>query len=655
MQTHSLALRGRGKILFKVKIGAQLSMKPIELIKRIATCLQTMRGMAMRAIGGRKEVSPGKDGSDVLAQYLDYYSRLEAPGFAVLVTGEWGSGKTFQVLKLVPEKRRYYVSLFGLTSKEEIYSELLAQIYPSDAKAKKEADFFSKLNPFDLSIGVVMASAIRRKLRTKLNKDRIIIFDDVERSPIPLKIRLGIINDLVEHEKCHVVVIAHDEQIAKEFSESKEKVFGHTVSIIPRTIQAFDAFVADLGQKTQKVVTDHRALLLEVFSISSCKSLRVLKQALAGIERFCEILSHEQIANVEVLKRLLALHYSISIEVLRGDLSRKDLAERAESFGLAKAMRQRSKANNGASEQQELPSAFDTSYERYLPVLKISDFDLSNELLIHMIVDGQYDKTELQAYLAERQSFEQPKKWPAWRRFMGFDSLTDDVVAQAAIEMDSQFENRDVTDFGEWMQIVSLRIMRIKEGLMKGAQEDIVIDCMQYLDDLVAQKRFPLKPNIGVFGSHPAHGGVMLWGYEENKEVLNKIRDHIFKCEKLALQMYSPEIKQQLLSAIENSPDELGGLLNYSDGKSAAYQTVPALLSLPPSEFVDVFLKLPVDKWETTQRVLSKRWNMVSATNSLAEEAKWFEELEAEMLKRAEAQANTINALRIKRHVPRKY
>lgn len=25
--------------------------------------------------------------------YLDYYIGLDAPGFAVLVTGEWGSGK----------------------------------------------------------------------------------------------------------------------------------------------------------------------------------------------------------------------------------------------------------------------------------------------------------------------------------------------------------------------------------------------------------------------------------------------------------------------------------------------------------------------------------------------------------------------------------
>jgi hypothetical protein len=414
-------------------------------------------------------------------------------------------------------------------------------------------------------------------------------------------------------------------------------------------------FAAELQPQAEKIVADHRSTLLNLFNLSTCQSLRVLRQSLAGVERFCTVLSSEQIANVVAMKRLLSIYFATSIEVLRGDLRREDLVDRIKSYGLVMAMRKRLRSGKVEDKSEVRSTAFARSHERFSSVLEFANFDLSNELLIEMIVDGNYNKEALQKHLASSQIFEQPMDWPAWRRFIGFDSLPDDVVANAAIEMDKQFDNREVTDFGEWMQIVSLRIMRINEGLMNGALEHVVDDCIKYLDDLVAQKRFPLKPNTGVFGSHPAHGGVMLWGYEENKEVIDKIRDHVFKCEKQALQMYSPEIKKQLLSAVANSPDELGELINYSDEKGAEYQTIPVLLSLSTREFVDAFLKLPVEKWEAMQRVLSKRWGMVSANNSLAEEATWFGDLEAEMRKRSKDQKGSINSLRIERHIPRKY
>ena len=50
-----------------------------------------------------------------LESYLEYYLSLESPGFAVLVKGPWGTGKTFQVKKFIPEAKRYYVPHGPLT------------------------------------------------------------------------------------------------------------------------------------------------------------------------------------------------------------------------------------------------------------------------------------------------------------------------------------------------------------------------------------------------------------------------------------------------------------------------------------------------------------------------------------------------------------
>jgi len=75
-----------------------------------------------------------------LEQYLAYYvSRLE-PGYAVLVTGGWGSGKTHQETTALPPSHAYYVSLFGLHSPEEVEGQIFAAMYPGKAAIQKIAE-----------------------------------------------------------------------------------------------------------------------------------------------------------------------------------------------------------------------------------------------------------------------------------------------------------------------------------------------------------------------------------------------------------------------------------------------------------------------------------------------------------------------------------
>ncbi len=77
-----------------------------------------------------------------LNEYLDFYKEREFPGYAVLVTGEWGTGKTFQVKQALKEYERYYVSLFGLQTADDVHFAMLAEMDPNLAKARKFFDSF---------------------------------------------------------------------------------------------------------------------------------------------------------------------------------------------------------------------------------------------------------------------------------------------------------------------------------------------------------------------------------------------------------------------------------------------------------------------------------------------------------------------------------
>ncbi|RTY31625.1 hypothetical protein EKS33_09085 [Morganella morganii subsp. morganii] len=74
-----------------------------------------------------------------LTNYLDYYTKLKKPGYALLITGGWGSGKTYQINKYFEKKQDNicYVSLFGIGSIQDIYSSIFIKMFPKKAFLKK--------------------------------------------------------------------------------------------------------------------------------------------------------------------------------------------------------------------------------------------------------------------------------------------------------------------------------------------------------------------------------------------------------------------------------------------------------------------------------------------------------------------------------------
>lgn len=591
---------------------------------------------------------------DPLLSYLEYFRNVENPGFAVLVTGAWGSGKTFQVNAALGRDCYHYVSLFGLTSNSEIHGAVLAKAFPETANRKNLAKWFEGKNiglaGFNVPAGSVIAAALNAVSQEAIDKNKVIVFDDLERCEVEHQTLLGVLNFYVEHHGCRVVVIAHSDEILEQFKRTKEKVFGHTVAVTPNADDAFESFARELSTGTQSIVNTHRVSIMELFEVSGCQSLRVLRQALMGVERFCGLLEKEQLANTVVLKKLLTLHFAVSVEVLSGEMARDDLVDRAKSYADSWALEQK----KDKSEKQQSTNAFGKSRAKYSRILDILNYDLSDDLLLQMIVDGHYSKAKLQIYFAESHTFDAEADWPPWRKFIDFDSQSDEVVEAAAQEMDKQFANREIVDLGELMHVVSLRIMRVKHGLLAGSREEAIRECLKYLDDLVDQKRFPLKPDFDMFDSHPAHGGFMFWGYDENADLFKSVRDHVLMCEKRSLEQQSPEIKKRILAALRESPEDLKALLNFSGEESAVYQTIPVMQCIPPTEFVKAFLKLPVEQWSGVRRILSERREMSSSHNSLASEKQWFEEFENEMTNKSKENAGTINGLRIERHIPLK-
>lgn len=169
---------------------------------------------------------------DVIKNVLEYV-KDERYRQAILIDGEWGAGKTFfvkekllmKMKKELSEKKIYYISLYGVSSSEqiidEIYSSMMEEIVNKNLGEKtgqiieKGITFTSKLITTGMKYFNVDTKDLPRLSDVKELKNTIIIFDDLERCELDINQTLGIINNLVEHNDVKVILVANQNEIGK--------------------------------------------------------------------------------------------------------------------------------------------------------------------------------------------------------------------------------------------------------------------------------------------------------------------------------------------------------------------------------------------------------------------------------------------------------
>lgn len=162
---------------------------------------------------------------------LTYYCREPEPVGALLLTGEWGCGKTYLIEHDLKEALKgeavvLRVSLFGMSSIEEIHVAVkqawISEYYKSKdmekvaKKARKGKDVIAKLEFLpDWLKGIAsinMTSFI--EIKEKINdKPVILVFDDLERCRIDNVDVLGSINEYCENKKFHTIIVANQDKL----------------------------------------------------------------------------------------------------------------------------------------------------------------------------------------------------------------------------------------------------------------------------------------------------------------------------------------------------------------------------------------------------------------------------------------------------------
>ena len=243
-----------------------------------------------------------------ISQFLNYYIKLSNPQYAVLLKGKWGSGKSHFINEYkehlkTNEHKFIYVSLYGVTSYDEIETKFLETIHPRLYNKKtifagKIAKQFLKGT---LKIDWDDNGQENAELETKIpdfkpedllnTKDYILIFDDLERCSINIINLLGYINFFVEHQSYKVILIANEEELEKtdKYTQIKEKLVGKTYEFISDVPSAYYSFLTELKNTNnikENVLLKETLNILELFEKSQSNNLRALRQTLLDFERF---------------------------------------------------------------------------------------------------------------------------------------------------------------------------------------------------------------------------------------------------------------------------------------------------------------------------------------------------------------------------------
>ena len=163
------------------------------------------------------------------------YLKKSTYSHAIMLDGEWGSGKTYFVKNiLIPmikadtkiERTPVYVSLYGVKDTEELGSSLFLALIETRAEnigSKGASNFFSKI-PIKKIVEILdnikgdgvsdKKNIIESVISPWLNYDKhYFIFDDLERCPMPVNETLGFINQFVEQNNAKVLMIANENEI----------------------------------------------------------------------------------------------------------------------------------------------------------------------------------------------------------------------------------------------------------------------------------------------------------------------------------------------------------------------------------------------------------------------------------------------------------
>lgn len=495
--------------------------------------------------------------------YIKNYLENDKTQSAIMLTAPWGTGKSYYIRndlsRFLEENKLSYaiVSAYGLSSIADINKELFLEI--KFQKTKKQckwlATFGKTIATGAVGIGKTLLKNIAhididfdlsepnyKKLYDFVNlKDKLIIFEDIERSSVDIIEFLGYVNSLVEQDGVKVLLVANEQEFLKitdsdsQLSNQRDK--NKEPSYTPRSIEYL--------RKKEKTISD--TIIYETDKKEALKSIIKLffadnlSETLITEENIVDIINVMSVVKSGNLRAVMFACQKTSdiIKIYEGELDNNFVRFLLCSI-IAYSCRIKSGKNTKWKNDEISPSELGTAT---FPLYRVC-YDYINSQRLNSIKLADAQKSYLRQKKFESDKNEFNKYFAELKRF--YDNTEANVSSAVAgiKELLSKNEGVEVSEYG----MLANYLIAVRE-------------CITNEPDVDECKRLMLK-NVQGIGSNSNiehdlmyHNGVELETADQRKELAE------FKKE--LLESIKSKKKEELFT-MDNSDKKVENFIDYA-------------------------------------------------------------------------------------------
>lgn len=401
----------------------------------------------------------------------DYLTAIDTD-YAIMISGEWGSGKSYYIMhglnNLVKSvalpniESKTKTKWFG-KDKETSYSPAYISLYGVSSVMDFELRVFTGVNSWANNSFFRVASLLgtkagehfgisswekNAKTVTFIRNNRVLIFDDLERiceDKIPIKEVLGLINSYAEHSHFKVIIVCNEkhylsddeeDDAKKDYQKYKEKSIRFTYKFLPDVASVYDAMVVSVSDEEYKrYLNKEKKSILSLFGLGGEKNLRTLKFL---IDSFGKIYHLAQLAEY---KDKVTRTYLVTFILYACEYKRGHHAEELDSLNLHKYKVNldsfmgsiKDEETSGANKENDYEKEFKKRYHVVYPEFRPC------HMLIEYIETGCLDdsglKKEISLLDKELSRLIITREGEVYQKLMRMSEVNDEEVALLIEEM----------------------------------------------------------------------------------------------------------------------------------------------------------------------------------------------------------------------------
>lgn len=595
-----------------------------------------------------------KPANQGIRDFLASYCRRENPKYAVMITGEWGSGKTWLVNEIMKQEGldHFRMSLFGISTRQEVYDEIFAQCYPMLASAgTKVAAGIARgiLSRVTFPIGTAdmqsqsqLESLGLKKLMINI-KEKTVILDDFERCRLNARESLGLISNLLEEDDCKIIIISNENEVQdKEYASYKEKVVAYTFKAEPEAELALDRFWNMMASHhlNEKLANEIKEIIGFVHDQSGYKNLRHLEISLEAFERLYSCLPDTAKEKGELVKELLYIHSIFSYEVLHGEIAGDEVISLFSKliYGSVSDSRQTERDTIGMLANKYRPSL-------------ATDLILDSDTWVNLFSKGSLDKQAVQNSIGLSRFFIDQRA-PTWRKILEVWSIGNDELRDLLSQLKDDIRRENFSNVGEILHLTGILLWLSKKCLYPEPPETVVKVSISLLNRLHSQNKLECRPRDRLYSDKDIIFANIQY-FERTNPLFQQVLDH---AKTIETEIHLSKLMSSAIVLMDMLPNDVFGFcrqlvhphLGDKHSLSGLYADEPILASTDSSIFVRSLMDLKPMSRRDLLYGIAQRYKNPEIARKLVAELQWLERVYDGLGNELDGLGTSIEAFQLK-------